>query len=178
MRGEQHGHGAGPWRGQADVRMKRASGDVDGSAVEQRPQDRQVLAHVVGGPVEAVPVHVLDDDLVRQPDAEGQPAGPDRERRGQRLLRQHRRMPRVGGHDGGAELDAWHLAARHRQRGQCLESEDVRDPHRREPVIDGPADLVGQVAQGLGVARLHRRDADPHVRSPSARRRLVRRPGI
>ena len=50
--------------------------DADRGAVQQRQQDRQVLAHVPGGPVEAVPVHVLDDDLVRQPDAERQPAGP------------------------------------------------------------------------------------------------------
>ena len=139
---------------------------------EQRQQHRQVLAHVPGRLVEAVPVHVLDDDLVRQPDAERQPARAGRQRRGQCLLRQHRRMPRVGGDDGRAELDARHLAAGYRQRGQRLEPEDVGHPDRREPVVGRPADLIGQFDQCLVAARLGRRDTDPHALSPSARRQL------
>ena len=78
QRGQQHRHPARPGRGQADVRAQRAAIDVDRGTVQQRQQDRQVFAHVPGGPVEAVPVHVLDDDLVRQADAEHQPAGADR----------------------------------------------------------------------------------------------------
>jgi hypothetical protein len=157
---------------------QRASVDLRGGAVKQRPQHRQVLAHVPRGLVEAVPVHVLDDDFVRKPDAERQPAGADRECSGQRLLREHRRMPRVTGHDGGPQLDAGHPAARHRQCGQRLKPEDVRHPDRREAVVGRTADLLGQLAQCLGVACLRRRDAEPHVLSPSARRRLVRWPEI
>jgi len=39
---------------------------------EQRHQRVQVITHVAGGAVEAEPVHVLDDDLMGQPDAQGE----------------------------------------------------------------------------------------------------------
>jgi hypothetical protein len=72
---------------------------------------------VPGRPVEAVPVHVLDDDLVGQADAERQPPA-DRCGRGERLLRQHGRVARVGRHDSSAQLDPGYLAAGDRQRGE------------------------------------------------------------
>jgi hypothetical protein len=60
-----------------------------------------------------LPVHVLDDDPVGQPDAERQPPA---ERKGdsERLLREGGRMPRIGRHYRGAKLDSGHLAAGHR----------------------------------------------------------------
>ena len=51
-------------------------------AVQQRPQDRQVLTHVPHGLVERQAPHRLDDDLVRQPDAEREPPA------GRRLCRE------------------------------------------------------------------------------------------
>src|SRR5215471_18621480 len=85
-------------------------------------------------------------------------------------------MPRVGGHDGSAQLDAWDLAAGYRQRGECLEPEDVCHPGRREPVVDRSAELVSQFAECLVAARLHDRGADPHALSPSVRPPPVRSP--
>ena len=46
--------------------------DSGTSTVARQGQLEQVFAHVPGRPVEAVAVHVFDDDLVRQPDAERQ----------------------------------------------------------------------------------------------------------
>ena len=41
-------------------------------------------------------------------------------------------MTRVGGHHGSAKLDALCLASDHAGRGDGIETEDVRDPHRGE----------------------------------------------
>ena len=78
-------------------------------------------------PVEAVAVHIVDDDLVGQADAEDQPAAHRRSGR-QRLLRQHGRMAGISRHDGRAQPDAGDLAPRHGQRGERVEAEDVGHP--------------------------------------------------
>ena len=46
----------------------------------------------------------------------------------ERLLGQHHRMPRVGGHHRGAEPDVGHLAAGHGNGGQRVVAEDLRRP--------------------------------------------------
>ena len=87
-------------------------------------------------------------------------------------------MPRVSGNDGRAELDARHLAARHRQRGQRVKPEDLRHPGRREPVVGRPAELISQLDYCLVAACLRKQGADPHALSPSARRQArCRLPG-
>ena len=70
----------------------------------------EVLAHVAHRLVERQPEHVLDHDLVRQPDAEHE-APAARGLHGERLLRHRQRVAAVGRHDAGGELDAGHLAA-------------------------------------------------------------------
>ncbi len=82
-----------------------------------------------GWRVEAVPVHVLYHDLVRQPDAEGK-LRVERERGGERLLGEHGRMPRIGRNDRRAHLNAVDAAARDGESGQRVESEDVGHPGR------------------------------------------------
>ncbi len=114
-----------------------------------------------GGLVEAVAVHVLDDDLVRQPDSECEAAA-DREVSGQRLLGEHCRVPRIRRHDRRAEFDVGHLAAGDRERGQRLQAEDVRHPGRGEPVINRNAQLVGHVDERVRAAGLSYRGADSH----------------
>jgi hypothetical protein len=58
-------------------------------------------------------------------------------------------MAGVGRHDRGAELDPIDLAADDRQGGEGVQSEDLRDPERVEPVrlglLSGIDDLVEPV---------------------------------
>ena len=74
---------------------------------------------------------------------------PPAERRlgGERLLGQGGGMPRVGGHDGGADLDARHLRAGDGERGEGVQPEDVGQPGRRQAVVCARLELVAQVAQ-------------------------------
>jgi hypothetical protein len=78
---------------------------------------------------------------MRQADPQYEAAA-ERSLRGQGLLRESGGVPRVGRHDGGAELDAGHLAADHGQSGDGVEAEDVRQPGRPEPVGGGGLDLL------------------------------------
>ena len=114
--------------------------------VEQRHEHGEVLAHMPGRLLEAVTVHVLDDDLMRQPDAEREAAAEGHVGR-QRLLREDGRMAWIGRHDRGTEFDARHLAACHRQGGQRLQAEDVGYPGRRKAIVSPGADLIGESAE-------------------------------
>jgi hypothetical protein len=86
---------------------------------------------VLGRLVERQPEDVLDDDLVREADAQDE--APARRRlRAHRLLRHVEGMARVRRHDAGAELDARHLVAGHGDRRHGVDAEDVRHPRRVE----------------------------------------------
>ena len=80
-----------------------------------------------------MPEHRLDDDLVREPDAEREAAARRRLGR-QRLLRHRDRMARIGRHDGRAELDAPRLAPAERRRHDRVHAEDVGEPSAGEAV--------------------------------------------
>ena len=68
-RGRRLAHGRADRAGRHRAARARAV-DVDGLAAQHRDQRVEVLAHVGRGRVEAVAPEALDDDLVRQPDAE------------------------------------------------------------------------------------------------------------
>ena len=78
--------------------------------------------------------HVLDHDLVREPDARARAAARGDVHR-ERLLGEHHRVARVGGDDPGAELDAGHLAADDREHREVVEPEDLRDPVAAEALF-------------------------------------------
>ena len=120
-----------------------------------------------GRSVEAVSVHVLDDDLVRQADAEGKLAV-KRESGSKGLLGEHCRMSRVGRYDRGAHLDAMHAVARDGKSRQGIKPEDVGHPGRREAVVHGHQKLVTEHAQRLRALRLGQGCSDAHVNSVSA----------
>ena len=104
--------------------------DVPGTR-ERGAQHLDVLTRVVRGAGVLEPVHALDDDRVRRADAEHQAAvggGLGRHR----LLRHGQRVPGVGGHHRGAELDAVGHLTGERERGQTVEApRDVRHPAGR-----------------------------------------------
>ena len=102
--------------------------------------------------------HVLDHDLVREADAERQPAA-GRDVHRQRLLRQHDRMPRVGGDDPGAELDAGHLAPDDREDGQVVEAEDLRDPVAVEALVRDGLRVADRL---VDAGRLSAEDSNAH----------------
>ena len=79
----------------------------------------------------------------------------------ERLGRQHHRVPRVGRHDGRAELDAGHLASDHRERGDRVVGEDLRQPERVEALGLGLAGRSDQVVH-RAVGCLAAEDSDPH----------------
>src|SRR5919108_323512 len=62
-------------------RLERLSHERDRLVTHQRQENRQVLAHVPGRLAEVVAPHVLDDDLMRQADAEREPSAARRLRR-------------------------------------------------------------------------------------------------
>src|SRR5690606_36282988 len=134
----------------------------DRVALEQRGEHLEVFAHVPDGSGEVVAEHVLDDDLVRQADGEGEPAGPDGEGGAARLLGECAGVARVGGDDGGADGDLGDAAARDGEGGERVESEDVRQPGRVEPFVGGAAQFVGEQAQAVGAGVFVQQDSDPH----------------
>src|SRR6185437_51285 len=78
------------------------------------------------------------------------------------------RVPRVGRHHRRAQLDPWHLAARDRQGGQRIQTEDVGHPGRGESVVGRALQFLAQPDQGVGAGRLGRGRAYAHASSPFA----------
>ena len=80
----------------------------------------------------------------------------------ERLLRQHHRMPRVGGYHRRAELDAGHLAADDRKRGERVVAEDLRGPESVEPRLAHLPRLLHEAREGaLPIRAAH--DPDTHA---------------
>ena len=135
----------------------------DGSLLEEAIEHREVLAHVLGRLVERQPEDALDHELVREPDAEYEPtAGGGL--RAHRLLRHIEGMSRVGGHHGGAELDARHLATRDGDRRHRVESEDVCEPCRVK------ARLLGRLCVRDDLVDRRPTNADRHSHGANRRR--------
>ena len=104
--------------------------------------------------------HVLDHDLMREPDAEHEVSAA-RGLHGERLLRHRHRVPAVGGHDAGGELDAGDFVADDRQRAHRVEREDLGQRVRRETVgLCGPG--VGDEVVDGEMAGVAPEDPDPH----------------
>jgi hypothetical protein len=96
--------------------------DVDGFAAQHRGERREVLAQVRCRPIEGDSPESLHDDLVREPNAQGQSTADgvlDRARLG----RQHRGVAGLDRHDGRTEVDVGHLTTDHRERRQGVGSE-------------------------------------------------------
>ena len=127
--------------------------EVHRLAGQHREEDRQVLTHVPGRRVERQPEHPLDEELVRQPDAERQPTTREH-RRSQGLLGEHHGMPRVHRHDVGPQLDPLRVPTDRGERGQRLEREDVRQPERVQ---------LGLLRPLRGGQRLGERDRPGHT---------------
>jgi hypothetical protein len=164
-------------RGEQDRRRRRAghaerrlhaelvAAEVDLALAQQRREHRHVLAHVAERLRERQAEHPLDDQLVRQPDAQAE-ASAARGARRQRLLRHRRRVARVGRRDRGAELDPAGLAPAQRAGEDRVEAEDVGEPRRREAVCFRRLGLRDQVVDGRRVAAdLADADSDAHART-------------
>src|SRR5206468_627206 len=98
-RREEDGDTAFVRNGQADLALHSLAGEGGGLVVQEREEDGQVFVHVPQRALERVAVHLLDDDLVGQADAEREAARPGRDGGRTRLLRQNGRVPRIGRHD-------------------------------------------------------------------------------
>ena len=106
-------------------------------AVESELEDVDVLRGVARRMDVGQAVHPLDHHRMRRPDAQHGPAAAGRLRR-QRLLRHGNRMPRIGRHDGGAELDPRrHLAGERGRRQRVQTPRDVGQPSRGEAEVLG-----------------------------------------
>jgi hypothetical protein len=123
------------------VRRDRLTVDVALAAAQERHEHVQVLAHVPHRLRVRQAEHVLDDNLVRQPDTEREPA-PTRGLHGQRLLRHRDRMARVRRHHTGQELDPRNLVSNHGQHAHGVEAEDLGECVAREAVLFGLARRV------------------------------------
>src|SRR5215472_6184974 len=164
--GHHERHPAGRRGGQPYVRPHGHPGERDRLPVKEWQQDRQVLAHVQDRLAEVVTEHVLDHDPVRQADAQHQPAvHGSGDSTG--LLREHGGVPGIGGHDRRADIDARHLAAGHRQRGQRVHAEDVAHPRGREAVIGRALQLIPQLGHCVRAGRILQRYANPHGAPPA-----------
>ena len=133
-RGDEHRAGFAVDRAEREVRVQVVAVEVDGFTTDQGHEDREVLAHVGAGLRERVAEHVLDHDLVREADAEGE-AVAGRRLHGAGLRREHHRVPRVGRHHCRAELDGRDLPADDGEGGERVDPEDLREPVRGEALL-------------------------------------------
>ena len=113
-RREVHGHRVLAWAREAEMGRVRLARVAHVPVAQQRQQDVEVVAHVAGRLVERVAEHPLDDDLVRQADAERETSVEGGLRR-HRLLGQRRRMTRIRRDHGRAEFEPRHVAAGDRE---------------------------------------------------------------
>ena len=148
--------------------------DVDRARPRERAvQHLEVVPHEVGRTLVREAELILDDPVVRRPEAEREPAAA-RHLRGERLLRHRDRMTGLDRDDRGADLDALGHLADDRDRGHGVEvAGDLRDPHRGEAGLIGRLDVGHQPRQPIGAVALlvgadHQPDA--HLQAvPSAR---------
>ena len=162
-RGDHDRDPAGRRGGQPDVRPHGGPGERGRLPVQQRQQHREVLLHVQDRLAEVVAVHVLDHDLVGQPDAEHQaaataaaqrsgPAGPARPGAAGRWA-PRRCRPRCRAH----------LAARDRQRGQRVHPEDVAHPGGGEALVGGALQFLAQRRHRARAGRVLQWNTDAHL---------------
>ena len=174
-RGQEHGR----WRRRALHVDRGTSGDRlarrrDLAVAQERHEHVEVLADVAQRLVERQPEHALDHQLVREADAEDEPAAADG-LRGERLLGQRDRVTRVRRDDRRAELDARHLAAHDREGHERVHPEDLGEPEGREPVVGGSARRVdGGVDRSVG--GVSGEDPDAHARQAKRSRGCADRP--
>ena len=126
-------NGGAPFAVEGQVRAVRLTLVADGLVARQRAQDAQVVAYVTDRLVVAHAEHVLDHHPVAEPDTQGEAALAGRIHR-EALLRDRRRMSRIGRDHRRAEFDARDLSADDRQHRQRVVAEDVRRPVRSETV--------------------------------------------
>ena len=110
---------------------------VNRLAVEQRPHDRHVLAHVAEVAGIGQTIHVFNHELVGQADAQGK--APLAGRLGcQRLLGHDHRVTRVGRHHGRAQFDPARLASDQPQQADRVVRKRVGQPGRVQAGRLGP----------------------------------------
>ena len=159
------GAGGEPGTLSSRVDLEVLAREVDGLAPQERHQHRQILLHVLDRAFERKTPVVLDDRLVRQPQAQGKTTA-DRRLRGQRLLGHQQRMSRVDRDDGCPELDVGRVSTRERKRDERVFAPDVRHPDRRKPLACAGRDLLDQCVQARRVsARQVRDDPNSHAAS-------------
>ena len=150
--------------------------DVDGArAAERLLEHVEVGAHGRNGTLVGKAEHLVDDPVVRHAEAERE-APLAHGLHGQRLLRERDRMAGLHGHHRGADLDPLRIHADDRRRGEGVELVgDLRDPHRRQPRLLGPAGVGPEPIDLRPVAASLRADhqADAHREVPSDRMRTL-----
>lgn len=80
--------------------------------------------HVAVGALEGQSPETFDDHLVRESDTQRKVAA-DRVLDGTGLGREHRRVPRLNGHDGGTEVEVPDLTTHYREHRQRVRTEDL-----------------------------------------------------
>ncbi len=163
-RGDEDRHRDGIGHVHRAVHLVRVVVDVDRTRPRERlVQHCEVVAHEMGGTLVREAELILDDPVVRRPEAEREPAAA-RHLGGQRLLGHGDGMTGLDGDDRGTDLDAIGDLTRDRDRGQGVEvAGDLRDPDRGEA---GRARRPGR--------RPPARPADPRARAPCRSRSSIR----
>jgi hypothetical protein len=126
--------------------------DVDRTvALQGLVEDVEVGPHGGGRALVGQPEHLVDDPVVRDAEAERQPAGAHGLGR-QGLLGQGDGVPGLDGHHRRAHLDAAGLGADQGGGGEGVELVgDLRDPHRREAGLLDPAAVRAEPVDLRGV---------------------------
>ena len=115
---------------------------TDAGAGERLVEHVEVRAQGGDRPLVGQAEHVLDDPVVRHAQPEREPAIADGLGR-QRLLGERDRVTRLHRHHRGADLDAGGLGTDERGGRERVEVVgDLRDPHRGEAGVLGPAGVA------------------------------------
>ena len=130
-RGDQHLDRGGVGDVEFEMGAEGLTGGIRGLTAHQRQEHVEVLAQVAHRLLPGHAEHVLDHHLMRQADAEGEPTTGDL-LHGAGLRRQHHRVSGEGGDHRSAELHVGHLTGGDGQRGECVDTEDLRHPDRGE----------------------------------------------
>jgi hypothetical protein len=168
-RREEHGDARRLRQLERELDAELLAAEAGGLPAQERPEHGEVLPHVLLAAGVGEAEQALDHHRVREADAERE-APAAGEPRGECLLGQCGRVPRLRRHDGGAELDAARLAANQRARRDGVEAEDVRHPRRVEATGLEILRPRHQGVDGLAARARVQHHADAHGFSASSSR--------
>jgi len=139
---------------------------------QQAGEHCQVLPRMRNRPAVIEPERVLHHVAVAQADTERQPVA-GRGLGGQRLLRERRRVTRIGGNDGSPQFNPVSLTSGDGQHRQCVEAKRMREPRGCKPIPLGALSRRDERLQCLCRDRPSKPDSDAHQLPPRLDGNLV-----